>query len=49
MKFTVCNQDEYEKLLEQKAYQEMPVFPQEGSVQKFGDTIVVKMSDVELE
>jgi len=49
MKFKVCGQEEYEKLLEQDVYQEMPIFPQEGSVQKFGDTIVVKMSDVELE
>lgn len=47
--FKVCEQEQYENLLEQREYQGMPIFPQEGSVQKFGDTIVVKMSDVELE
>lgn len=49
VQFTVCDQAEYESLLSDKEYQAMPLFPAEGSVKVFGDTVVVKMSDVELE
>lgn len=49
VQFKACDQEKYEELLEDKEYQEMPLFPEEGSVRKFGDTVVVKMSDVELE
>ncbi len=47
--FEACDQEEYEKLLQNQEYIQMPVFPADGSVQKFGDMIVVKMSEVELE
>lgn len=47
--FESCGQDIYKELLLDEEYQEMPLFPQEGSVRKFDDIIVVKMSDVELE
>lgn len=48
VKFEACGQDEYEELLENSDYINMPIFPASGSVKKFDDTIVVKMSDVKL-
>lgn len=47
--FVACGQEEYEELLQDSDYRKMPIFPEDGSVQKFGDTIVVKMSEIELE
>jgi len=47
--FEVCGQEEYKELLQNDDYREMPIFPADGSVRKFDDMIVVKMSEVELE
>lgn len=49
IRFTACDQTEYESLLSDKEYQDMPLFPADGSVKVIGETVVVKMSDVELE
>lgn len=49
VKFESCEQDEYEELLRNSEYINMPIFPADGSVKKFDGTIVVKMSDIKLE
>lgn len=49
VRFESCEQDEYEELLGNSDYINMPIFPADGSVKKFDDTIVVKMSDIKLD
>lgn len=49
VRFESCEQDKYEELLENSDYINMPIFPADGSVKKFDDTIVVKMSDIKLD
>lgn len=49
VRFESCEQDEYEELLGNSDYINMSIFPADGSVRKFDDMIVVKMSDIKLD
>ena len=49
VKFESCDQAEYEELVKNREYINMPIFPADGSVKKFDNTIVVKMSDIKLD
>ena len=40
-----CSSGEYKELKGSKEVKKMPVYPEEGSIKKIGDFIVVKVSD----
>jgi hypothetical protein len=45
--FSSCDYSEYKEFIESDIYDTVPVFPNEGSIVKYKDMIVVKMSKVE--
>jgi hypothetical protein len=49
VEFSVCEYSEYRDFLKSELYATMPLFPNEGSIMKYKDMIVVKMSEVEFE
>lgn len=48
LQFESCNQEEYEALLDNEDYVNMPLFPNEGSVKMIDNVVIVKMSNVVL-
>jgi hypothetical protein len=48
VEFSVCEHSEYQEFLNSDIYDSIPLFPEEGSIIKYNDIIVVKLSDVEL-
>ncbi len=49
VQFEEVDYEQYQKILQDAQYQEMPVFPNEGSVKEIDGVVVVKMSTMELE
>lgn len=47
--FQSCSTEEYEEFLNSDIYEQMPIFPESGSVVQWNGMVVVKMSDVKLD
>ena len=44
IQINICPADEYERLSQDERVNSMPVFPEEGSIIRIGDVVVVKVS-----
>lgn len=47
--FQSCTNEEYQEFINSEIYEDIPIFPETGSVLLWNEMIVVKMSDVRLE